>query len=674
MTVTAVHEQDEDPMNLLTSTTRSGRSYEPNTSTPMVAGGFSSASGDHNSGHAHLRPDGMTQHAQTAAESSAGEPTHIGGGGQQERHLPGSDSTPTSTASALYKNLGVSGQEFLGRVASSLRAGSKPKEHPGEEQQGSSIRPEDQSDRDMLMSRIAELENELIRRPPVQDDPQGQHQWMRALKSRAEMGHLGMACPPASGAAPGRLGKALRGVSFPSEANDESSDESDGDSAVSAASERAVAYEANDVVRALDRALKSRQKGTAPARELHANQVEQHKIPLESPAQLAEWTTRFWSVAAGMCPKAGELIEALHSSHAEASALERSSSAYGTASKWLARQLMACTPTQSEAGKRLRKDFSASMAVCSSGVAMWQLIMARKDTRDPVRADEAEAKYQSRRSSYFGNPQASFDEFRNAAADFRADYLARPEDRRSDSEYAIMSTMLDLLPACLRTQGNPVARRERARLDKRRVAGRAMPAWDAFVADLAIELKHASPIELAEANLLDAGKGKGGPSGCGYASSGRGGGAGRGGAWHSAGKGPGKGGGKGKGGRGSAGGGRGSAAFAGCHKCGSSAHWAADCSSKCANCWTQNCRGNWMGAHKCVFLTSEMPPREECTQPDGEPMPPQRYDRLAEKHAVWWEAEANVLEGESDGDVQAMEASLAEVSVSGIDGPSEPEW
>ena len=81
-----------------------------------------------------------------------------------------------------------------------------------------------------------------------------------------------------------------------------------------------------------------------------------------------------------------------------------------------------------------------------------------------------------------------------------------------------------------------------------------------------------------------------------------------------------------------------------------------------------------MGAHKCVFLTPEMPPREECTQPDGEPMPPQRYDRLAEKHAVWWEAEANVLEGESDGDVQAMEASLAEVSVSGIDGPSEPEW
>ena len=34
MTVTAVHEQEEDPMNLLTSTTRSGRSYEPNTSTP----------------------------------------------------------------------------------------------------------------------------------------------------------------------------------------------------------------------------------------------------------------------------------------------------------------------------------------------------------------------------------------------------------------------------------------------------------------------------------------------------------------------------------------------------------------------------------------------------------------------------------------------------------------
>ena len=31
-------------------------------------------------------------------------------------------------------------------------------------------------------------------------------------------------------------------------------------------------------------------------------------------------------------------------------------------------------------------------------------------------------------------------------------------------------------------------------------------------------------------------------------------------------------------------------------------------------------------------------------------------------------------DSESDSDVQAMEASLAEVSVSGIDGPSEPEW
>ena len=39
MTVTAVHEQDEDPMNLLTSTTRSGRSYEPNTSTPRTVQG-----------------------------------------------------------------------------------------------------------------------------------------------------------------------------------------------------------------------------------------------------------------------------------------------------------------------------------------------------------------------------------------------------------------------------------------------------------------------------------------------------------------------------------------------------------------------------------------------------------------------------------------------------------
>ena len=175
--------------------TRSGRAYEHPTPTPMVAGGFSSTSGDHTSGHAHLRPDGMTQHAQTAAESSAGEPTHIGGGGQQEQHHPGSDSTPTSTASALYKNLGVSGQEFLGRMASSLRGGAKSKEHPGEEQRGASVMPEDRSDRDRLLSRIAELENELAHRPLEQDDPQGQPSWTRAFNSTAEIAVSGVGGP-----------------------------------------------------------------------------------------------------------------------------------------------------------------------------------------------------------------------------------------------------------------------------------------------------------------------------------------------------------------------------------------------------------------------------------------------------------------------------------------------
>ena len=49
--------------------TRSGRAYEYPTPTPMVAGDFSSTFGDHPSGHAHLRPDEVSQHAQTAAES-----------------------------------------------------------------------------------------------------------------------------------------------------------------------------------------------------------------------------------------------------------------------------------------------------------------------------------------------------------------------------------------------------------------------------------------------------------------------------------------------------------------------------------------------------------------------------------------------------------------------------
>ena len=142
------------PMNISRITTRSGRSYDSGTPTPMVAGGLSSTSGFEISGHEHLRPEQSNQHAQPVADDAMNGSTQGRVDDDQQRDHQGSDSTPVSTAAAIYKTLGTSGQEMLGRVASSLRGGGKAREHPGGEQRSGAAVSEGPSERLLLLRRI----------------------------------------------------------------------------------------------------------------------------------------------------------------------------------------------------------------------------------------------------------------------------------------------------------------------------------------------------------------------------------------------------------------------------------------------------------------------------------------------------------------------------------------
>ena len=79
------------PMNISRITTRSGRSYDSGTPTPMVAGGLSSTSGFEISGHEHLRPEQSNQHAQPVADDAMNGSTQDRVDDDQQRDHQGSD-------------------------------------------------------------------------------------------------------------------------------------------------------------------------------------------------------------------------------------------------------------------------------------------------------------------------------------------------------------------------------------------------------------------------------------------------------------------------------------------------------------------------------------------------------------------------------------------------------
>ena len=120
------------PMNISRITTRSGRSYDSGTPTPMVAGGRFATSENNMTGLVHSRPDHIHQHAQHLHCASTEPSTWSWADGKDKVHRPAPISTPFSASTAFSKVFGMLEHFLLGREDDFQPNGGKARFPPGQ--------------------------------------------------------------------------------------------------------------------------------------------------------------------------------------------------------------------------------------------------------------------------------------------------------------------------------------------------------------------------------------------------------------------------------------------------------------------------------------------------------------------------------------------------------------
>ena len=210
------------------------------------------------------------------------------------------------------------------------------------------------------------------------------------------------------------------------------------------------------------------------------------RCPIDkTPTELESWMTELAANASGVHEEASMMIKKVIVR--DNSVLLDTSTVEGLVSdKWLARQVSAAIMDDSDAGLVFKKEASADIMLCQSGVRLLNKLIKTVSTKDTLSTDAAEQRFKT--TVYFKGGM-SHDQVKLAAAQFKADYKARSETARSDTEYALLAAMLNEMPPALQEPASYCVRDERKKLEKLSMRGLDMPDWDEFIIDIAVMLK-----------------------------------------------------------------------------------------------------------------------------------------------------------------------------------------
>ena len=360
-------------------------------------------------------------------------------------------------------------------------------------------------------------------------------------------------------------------------------------------------------------------------KELYSEQLT--RCPIDKAASFMEtWMVGLAAAATGVCPQAAEIIKKVNAHDDKVFEL-LGDPIYVKADMWLARQIIGCVKTDSDAAKVFHLETSADLSIRSSGIRLLHDLRVRSKTTSTLSEHAAETRF---KSTVYLKGAMTLDQVKLGAAAFKADFEARSE-QYAKSHYLMLQALLDELPPALQPGQSNVVKEEKIKLERaheKQKTGKAeLPSWDEFLIDIAIMLKDVTgqktkataPREINEAEKQKgsykgalAGKGKGtGRAGTASTSSGKG---------------------KGKGGKGDR--------PLKCNVCNKAGVTTKTCGcAPCSTCQLRYCTGA-PGATKvtglrCAQEMSVFPTYNEYVQADGK-LPGFLYEKARKKwHTKW---------------------------------------
>ena len=257
-------------------------------------------------------------------------------------------------------------------------------------------------------------------------------------------------------------------------------------------------------------------------KELYSEQLT--RCPIDKAASFMEtWMVGLAAAATGVCPQAAEIIKKVTAHDDKVFELLRDP-LYVKADMWLARQIIGCVKTDSDAAKVFHLETSADLSIRSSGIRLLHDLRVRSKTTSTLSEHAAETRF---KSTVYLKGAMTLDQVKLGAAAFKADFEARSE-QYAKSHYLMLQALLDELPPALQPGQSNVVKEEKIKLERaheKQKTGKAeLPSWDEFLIDIAIMLKDVTgqrtkttaPREINEAEKQKgsykgalAGKGKG---------------------------------------------------------------------------------------------------------------------------------------------------------------------
>ena len=194
------------------------------------------------------------------------------------------------------------------------------------------------------------------------------------------------------------------------------------------------------------------------------------------------------AVTMGVCPEAAELINDVIA-HDDKTFAKLTNPKYAKADMWLARQIIGCVKTDSDAAKVFHLETSANLSLRSSGIRLLQDLRVRTKATSTLSEHAAEMRF---KSTVYLKGAMTLDQVKLGAATFKADFEARSE-QYAKSHYLLLQALLDELPPALQPGQSNVVKEEKIKLEraheKQKMGKAELPSWEEFLIDLAIMLK-----------------------------------------------------------------------------------------------------------------------------------------------------------------------------------------